>query len=83
MLAFSVTEAPSTPPVPVDPCLSEPCGAFSECSSQEGEALCSCLPGYVGEPPSCGLRTTTVRSQRRNDQEGKILTLCGEIDSGG
>ena len=53
MLAFSVTEAPSSPPVPVDPCLSEPCGAFSECSSQEGEALCSCLPGYIGEPPSC------------------------------
>ena len=73
MLAFSVTEAPSSPPVPVDPCLSEPCGAFSECSSQEGEALCSCLPGYIGEPPSCA---------QRGNVQGKISTLYCFGDSG-
>ena len=63
---FSVTEAPSRPPVPVDPCQSEPCGAFSECRNQGGVAVCSCLPGYTGEPPSCA---------QRGNVHGKISTL--------
>ena len=50
----SVTEAPTRPPVAVDPCLSEPCGPFSQCRTQGGKAACSCLPGYIGDPYSSG-----------------------------
>ena len=37
-------------PVPVNPCLADPCGPFSQCMNQ-GFAACSCL--YTGVPPNC------------------------------
>lgn len=29
------------------------CGPYSQCRIKEGKAVCSCLPGYEGEPPTC------------------------------
>ena len=49
----SVTVAPTRPPAPVNPCLPDPCGPFSQCRDQGGVAACSCLPGYIGVPPNC------------------------------
>ena len=36
-----------------DACLPDPCGPFSQCRNQGSIAACSCLPGYLGEPPNC------------------------------
>lgn len=39
--------------VPVDPCHPSPCGPNSQCREVNGQAVCSCLPEYVGSPPGC------------------------------
>lgn len=41
------------PPQPTDPCQPSPCGPNSQCRTQNGHAVCSCLTGYMGAPPSC------------------------------
>jgi len=48
---------PPTPAVvenePVNPCSPSPCGPNSQCREINGQAVCSCLPGYFGNPPGC------------------------------
>lgn len=39
--------------VTVNPCQPSPCGPNSQCRQTNGQAVCSCLPTYVGSPPSC------------------------------
>lgn len=34
-------------------CSQSPCGKFSQCREINGQAVCSCLPGYHGSPPTC------------------------------
>lgn len=34
-------------------CAPSPCGPFSICKSQNGHAICSCLPSFIGSPPAC------------------------------
>lgn len=36
-----------------NPCNPSPCGPNSQCREVNGQAVCSCLPNYVGTPPSC------------------------------
>lgn len=36
-----------------DPCVPSPCGPNSQCQNRNGQASCSCLPNYIGAPPSC------------------------------
>lgn len=38
---------------PTDPCNPSPCGPNSQCKSQSGIAVCTCLNGYQGSPPLC------------------------------
>lgn len=46
---FQVTrEEPIT-----DPCQPSPCGSNAQCRTVNGVAVCSCLPSYIGSPPSC------------------------------
>lgn len=40
-------------PVVTDPCQPSPCGQYSQCRVINGQAVCSCLPTYIGSPPSC------------------------------
>lgn len=44
-------------PTPVqqdDHCVPSPCGQNSQCSNVNGQAVCTCLPGYnYGSPPGC------------------------------
>lgn len=40
-------------PVDIHPCLPSPCGPNSQCRENNGLAICSCIPGYLGSPPSC------------------------------
>lgn len=35
------------------PCNPSPCGANSQCRDVNGQAVCSCLPTYIGSPPAC------------------------------
>lgn len=43
----------STEPVQVNPCSPSPCGPNSQCRELNDQAVCSCLLGYLGSPPSC------------------------------
>lgn len=40
-------------PIVSDPCVPSPCGLNSQCRSLNGNPSCSCLPSYIGSPPSC------------------------------
>lgn len=48
---LTVTFFPAVPAV--DPCNPSPCGPNSVCRVNNGVAVCSCQPSYVGSPPSC------------------------------
>lgn len=37
----------------VNPCSPSPCGSNSQCREVNEQAVCSCLPTYVGSPPNC------------------------------
>lgn len=36
-----------------NPCNPSPCGPNSRCQQSNGQAVCSCVPGYRGSPPTC------------------------------
>lgn len=38
---------------PQNPCQPSPCGPNSQCREVNGQGVCSCLPEYIGSPPSC------------------------------
>jgi len=38
---------------PKNPCQPSPCGPNSQCRELNGQAVCSCLPEFVGSPPGC------------------------------
>lgn len=44
---------PERPKLPEDPCLPSPCGPNAQCQNNGGNPACSCLPSYIGTPPSC------------------------------
>lgn len=35
------------------PCNPSPCGQNSQCREVNNQAVCTCLPNYIGSPPSC------------------------------
>lgn len=39
--------------VPQNPCVPSPCGPNSVCHTKNLSPICSCLPNYIGRPPSC------------------------------
>lgn len=41
------------PSTPADVCYPSPCGPNSQCRSVNGQAVCTCLVGYMGSPPNC------------------------------
>ena len=40
-------------PQNVNPCQPSPCGPNSQCREINNQAVCSCLPTYIGSPPGC------------------------------
>lgn len=46
---------PNPPLVSVvtNPCRPSPCGPNSQCREVNQQAVCSCLPSFIGAPPSC------------------------------
>lgn len=35
------------------PCTPSPCGPNSQCRENNGQAVCSCVSGFIGSPPTC------------------------------
>lgn len=40
-------------PEVVRPCEPSPCGPNSRCQTINSQAVCSCVPGFLGQPPTC------------------------------
>lgn len=40
-------------PVQRNPCHPSPCGPNSQCREINGQGVCSCVPGFIGSPPTC------------------------------
>ncbi|MCL4137510.1 UNVERIFIED_CONTAM: hypothetical protein GTU68_046077 [Idotea baltica] len=54
------------PPLPCQP---SPCGSGTQCHTQGQQAVCLCLPGYIGEPyTGCRRPECTVSSDCSSDQ---------------
>ena len=58
----------------VNPCQPTPCGSNSQCREVNGQAVCSCLPTYVGSPPSC--RPECVVSSECSLDKACIIQKC-------
>jgi len=41
-----------------NPCSPSPCGLNSQCRELNGQAICSCLPTFIGTPPNCRAECT-------------------------
>lgn len=39
--------------VVTNPCQPSPCGENSQCREINKQAVCSCIPGFIGSPPTC------------------------------
>lgn len=50
IIKYSLTEVDQTISRPCNP---SPCGPNSQCRSINGQSVCSCLPDFIGSPPSC------------------------------
>lgn len=48
-----IPEFLAKPVVFVNPCEPSPCGPNSQCRVSNEQPVCSCIPGYVGNPPGC------------------------------
>lgn len=46
-------EVPVQPIRPINVCHPSPCGPNSICKDNDGQAVCSCVQGYIGTPPRC------------------------------
>lgn len=52
--AYSVFIPTALPePVPSRPCQPSPCGPNSQCRESNNQAICKCLPNFIGSPPAC------------------------------
>lgn len=52
LLSFCLVHVSSAPVVTL-PCNPSPCGPNSQCREVNGQAVCSCVPGFIGSPPAC------------------------------
>ena len=43
----------------IRPCSPSPCGPNSLCQEINAQAVCTCFPGYLGNPPTCRPECTT------------------------
>lgn len=66
-----------------DPCKPSPCGPNSKCRIINNQAVCSCVQGYLGSPPSCrpecALSSDCPRNLACNNQKciDPCLGSCG------
>lgn len=53
MILKSILFSLAVPVENINPCQPSPCGSNSQCREVNGQAVCSCLPTYLGSPPGC------------------------------
>lgn len=63
-----------------NPCNPSPCGPNSQCRQINGQAVCSCLPGFIGSPPIC--RPECVTSSECPLNQACINQKCSNPCSG-
>lgn len=51
--SLNLSAPPPEPPKPINPCVPSPCGPNAVCQVHGDTPACSCLPNYIGSPPSC------------------------------
>lgn len=51
LVLLNSTRLPEPPKT--NPCIPSPCGPNSQCRERNDQAICSCLPSFVGAPPQC------------------------------
>lgn len=61
-------------PVHLHPCNPSPCGPNSQCRDINNQAVCSCVPGYIGSPPTC--RPECVTSSECGSDQACINQKC-------
>lgn len=59
---------------PINPCYPSPCGPNSQCKSINNQAICSCLPTFIGSPPGC--RPECVMSSECKNSEACTNQKC-------
>lgn len=59
-----------------DPCNPSPCGPYSQCRKVNGQGVCSCLPTYIGSPPSC--RPECVASSECSQNRACVNQKCAD-----
>lgn len=64
----------SEDPPTTNPCSPSPCGPNSQCRESDNHAVCSCLSGYIGTPPSC--RPECIASGECSPVEACINQKC-------
>lgn len=53
LIRFTLNANFITATPPQNPCEPTPCGPNSQCRQVNMQAVCSCLPNYIGSPPAC------------------------------
>jgi hypothetical protein len=61
-------------PVVTQPCQPSPCGPNSQCREINDQAVCSCVPGFIGSPPSC--RPECITSSECGQNEACVNQKC-------
>jgi hypothetical protein len=61
-----------------NPCDPSPCGPYSQCKEAGGQSVCSCLPNYIGIPPSCRPECVVDSSCPPNKKcrDNKCVDVC-------
>ena len=62
--------------VNTNPCHPSPCGPNSQCREVNQQAVCSCLPHFIGSPPTC--RPECVSNSDCTPTQACLNQKCGD-----
>lgn len=62
--------------VNTNPCHPSPCGPNSQCREVNQQAVCSCLPNFIGSPPTC--RPECVSNSDCTPTQACLNQKCGD-----
>jgi hypothetical protein len=65
-----------TPIEPINPCYPSPCGPNSQCKSINNQAICSCLPTFIGSPPGCRPESNEACTNQKCSDP--CVAVCGK-----
>lgn len=74
--SINLNSISATPTIYVNPCQPSPCGPNSHCRENNEQAVCSCLPTFIGSPPGC--RPECILSSECPLDKACINNKCGD-----